>query len=75
LPRDKAEAGGYPPDADEDPFFCLLEDDSLISQASVETDTLLQPTGDIWNRNDSRLVITVRLTPYRVTETSLVFGG
>jgi hypothetical protein len=75
MPRDKAEAAGYSPDADEDPFFCLLEDDSLISHVSVETDTLLQPTGASWERNDSRLVITVRLAPYRVTTLNLAFGG
>ena len=75
MPRDKAEAGGYQPDAGEDPFFCLLEDDSLISHAAVETDTLLKPIGDTWDRNDARLVITVRLTPYRVTTTNLAFGG
>lgn len=75
LPRDKVEAGDSAPDADEDPFFCLLEDDSLINHASVEADTLLQPTGDMPDRNDSRLVITVRLTPYRVTLDNLAFGG
>lgn len=64
MPRDRAEAGGCSPSGDEDPFFCLLEDDSLISSASVETDTLLQPTGSEWDRNDARLVITARLTPY-----------
>jgi len=75
LPRDKVEAGGYDPDEDEDPFFCLLEDDSLINHASVEADTLLQPTGEVLDRNDSRLVITVKLTPYRVTMDNLAFGG
>jgi len=75
LPGDTTETGGYGPSEDEDPFFCLLEDDSLISHASVETDTLLQPTGDEWERNDARLVITVRLTPYRVTFENIGFGG
>lgn len=39
-----------PPDAGpnngEDPFFCLLEDDSLIVRISVETDRLLEITED-----------------------------
>jgi hypothetical protein len=75
LPHDRAELGGYnAPADDEDPFFCLLEDDSLISHASVETDTLLQPTGQEWRVNDARLVITVRLRPYRVTFDNLAFS-
>lgn len=32
---------GAEPKADESPFFCLLEDDSLITKLSVETDRLL----------------------------------
>lgn len=75
MPHDRAELGGYDaPSEDEDPFFCLLEDDSLISHASVETDTLLQPTGAEWRTNDARLVITVRLRPYRVSLDNLAFG-
>ena len=48
------------PSDDEKPFFCLLEDDSLISNLSVETDTLLQPTGEAYNANDARLVLTIK---------------
>jgi len=41
--------GGYDiPTQNEEPLFCLLEDDSLINHAAVETDTLLQPTGVGW---------------------------
>lgn len=60
------ELGGYrTPGYGEDPFFCLLEDDSLIDHLSVETDTLLQPISpdrDL-DVNDARLVISVRLRP------------
>ncbi len=31
------------PRPDENPFFCLLEDDKLITKVSIETDTLLEP--------------------------------
>jgi len=31
------------PGPEEDPFFCLLEDDSLITRISVSTDRLLEP--------------------------------
>jgi len=32
--------------ADEDPFFCLLEDDNLITEVSVKTDRLLTSSND-----------------------------
>ena len=38
-----ADAG---PASDENPFFCLLEDDKLITGLSVQTDRFLDPTAD-----------------------------
>jgi hypothetical protein len=35
---------GVTPQPTEDPFFCLLEDDALISKVSVDTDRLLKTT-------------------------------
>ena len=55
------------PNADENPFFCLVEDDSLISSISVETDTLLEPIGGVPHQNDGRLVVTIALKPTRLT--------
>lgn len=43
MPRDLKELGGFPIDPDEDPFYCLLEDDRLVSRISVTTDQLLTP--------------------------------
>lgn len=37
---------GETPDSHEDPFFCLLEDDNLITRISVSTDRLLEPCID-----------------------------
>ena len=37
---------GTIPQLGEEPFFCLLEDDSLIARVSVETDRLLEPCSD-----------------------------
>ena len=68
MPTSKDELGGYAtPEADEDPFYCLLEDDSLINSVSVDADTLLQPIGHGFDRNDARVVLTVRLQPYKQT--------
>lgn len=44
------------PKPDEDPFFCLLEDDSLITRLAVETDRLLEPVS-----SDSEVVATIRV--------------
>ena len=64
------------PSDDEKPFFCLLEDDKLVTKVSVETDRLLQdvnnPFGD--TQNDARLVITVRIKPYRLDLSNIQFG-
>lgn len=62
-PDRKQELGSYAiPLPDEDPFFCLLEDDKLITQVSVETDALLKP--GMMDINDAMLIITITLSPY-----------
>jgi hypothetical protein len=76
LPSDSNELGKYTtPLEGETPFYCLLEDDSLVSHISVETDALLVPVAEAETRNDARLVITVALTPTLVTMDNLGFGG
>jgi hypothetical protein len=74
MPIDQRELGGYLACEDEEPFYCLLEDDRLISKVSVETDLLLEPTSARAGKSDSRLVITVSLRPYKATWTNLVLG-
>ena len=54
LPPTEAPAQG------ENPFFCLVEDDSLITEIKVVTDRLLTPPGDAEHENDVHLVIHVR---------------
>jgi len=75
LPKNQDELGGFVvPEHDEDPFFCLLEDDALVTHLSVETDALLQPVGSTPDVNDARLVITVNLKPYVVDPSNINFG-
>jgi hypothetical protein len=62
------------PDADEQPFFCLLEDDKLITKVSVETDQLLERTGGLRDNNDTRLVITVRVKPFEIMLDNMSFS-
>ena len=62
IPKNLDEAGGTAPDADETPFFCLLEDDRLISEVRVNSDRLLLlPNTRKVTANDSFAVITVKI--------------
>lgn len=55
--------GDYP-SADEYPFFCLLEDDNLITKVNVETDRLLEPC-----TSSSEVILLIHITT-KVTRTS-----
>jgi hypothetical protein len=64
VPREPSQVGQHTePTTDEDPFYCLLEDDSLITKVSVETDTLLSPISSPPNPADARVIVTVRIKP------------
>jgi len=63
-----ADAGEFPegaaPEADEEPFFVLLQNDDLISEVHVVTDRLLNLPGvKTVDKHDVYLQITVRLNP------------
>lgn len=59
VPKDGSEIDG-PPGTDESPFFCLLQDDSLITEFKVTTDQLLKPIQP--NQNESEVVLIVQVT-------------
>lgn len=62
VPQNFAEAGSSPPQEDETPFFCLLEDDRLISEVRVLSDQLLLlPREREAKANDCFAVITVKI--------------
>jgi hypothetical protein len=67
--------GNEVPGAGEDPFFCLLEDDDLVTALSVETDALLDPpnNGDA-GQSQVKLIISVELKPSHVTMFNLSFA-
>lgn len=58
---------GDVPSTNETPFFCLLENDRLITQFAVETDRLLEPV----SQSHVSLVIRVRLRATKATWISL----
>jgi hypothetical protein len=72
------------PGPDERPFFCLLEDDSLITEFRVTGDRLLAPKAPVANwpdrqtighpTNEVHLAITVEVKLVRATELNLPFS-
>jgi hypothetical protein len=50
------------PAEDEDPFYCLLEDDKLISKIQVETNWLLTPLAEEERVHDVHVIIRVKTT-------------
>lgn len=62
IPTNLQETGGIGPQEDEAPLFCLLEDDSLISEVRITTDQLLlRPNEREVKANDVFAVIHVKL--------------
>lgn len=69
------------PSADETPFFCLMEDDSLVSRLTVESDQLFEApharnTPEERDADDrySHIVVTVEIRPYSGTLFSQIFA-
>jgi hypothetical protein len=63
MPKNLDETGKVAPQADESPFFCLLEDDRLITEVRVTTDRLLLlPNKPNVEPNDCFAIIHVRLS-------------
>jgi len=75
IPTNLSETGGVGPEEDETPFFCLLEDDRLISEVHVVTDRLLiLPSQREVRANDSFVVLNVKLN-HRAARTFDNFFG
>jgi len=72
IPQDTNELAGDPPSKDENPLFCLLQDDRLITHVAVSSDVILQPIhgATMIDPNDVRLIITVKIRP-----TTSTWGG
>lgn len=60
IPENCDEVRGYPPAEGEAPFFCLLQNDNLITEVKVTTDQLLTPITSEENINDVHLIISVK---------------
>jgi hypothetical protein len=76
MPKSANELRGHEtPGPGEDPFFCLLEDDDLVTSLSVESGMLLEPS-EHGDGGDGRvkLVISVELKPDDITMFNLGFA-
>jgi hypothetical protein len=62
-PKNLGEIGESTPGRDEDPFFCLLEDDKLITAVSVTTDRLLLPAENKEMEGHVYIVISAKTGP------------
>jgi len=72
VPAQECQLEKLKPAAGEDPFYCLLEDDSLVSGVEINTERLLEPLA---NPTDVRLTITATVRPTKVTIDDLGFLG
>ena len=73
ITQNTNELGKYTaPDKDEDPFYCLLEDDSLVTSFSLTSDALLTHENKM-DRNDVKLVISVNIQPRLATNFNVGF--
>lgn len=66
LPHNPAELPlNILPNIDEDPFFCLLEDDNLITRVTVETDRLLAPPSSTDAKTSVELFLRVNIHKHK----------
>jgi hypothetical protein len=68
VPNEEALPHGVSPSPDESPFFCLLEDDSLVTNIDIKTAHWLEP-----EVQDSEVV--VLLLRIRTSPTVLIWGN
>jgi hypothetical protein len=77
IPKNAAELVSHQVPSDtETPFFCLLEDDRLITKLAVETDWLLDKprADDVDDVHNVRLVMKVTIRPETVTAVNMNFA-
>jgi hypothetical protein len=70
IPNDETELPrNCSPDDTEDPFFCLLENDSLVTELKITTDRLLRPLNNDANENESNVTLVMHIA-VRATQMS-----
>ena len=64
MPQHPQEVADYKPAPDEDPFFCLMDDDSAIFNFQVTVDRLLVPAEPQELERDVVAIVGVRVTTF-----------
>jgi hypothetical protein len=72
---DRGSMGAFEPKDGQDPFFCLLSDDRLITDVSVTTDRLLSPMDTDERIHDVVLILTVTAKVIDPMEENFEFLG
>ena len=72
MPQSPQEIGKNRPGPDEDPFFCLMDDDSAIFNFRVTVDRLLVPPEPTEDERDIVAVIGVRVTTFAGQEIAVM---
>jgi hypothetical protein len=72
VPADGDQLRGLTPDIEETPFYCLLEDRSLVTGFEIETERLSGARSDA---ADVRLSLVVTVRPTKITEENWSFAG
>ena len=72
VPPHENQLNGLAPMNGENPFYCLLEDDSLVTGFEVKAERLLELPA---NENDVKLTLTATVRPTKVTIDTLAFLG
>jgi hypothetical protein len=74
MPKNLSECGGEGPGEGEDPFYCLLEDDKLISEIRVTSgQLLLLPHQRELHANDAFVIIKALILPVQFSMEGLRF--
>jgi len=73
MPAGCLEIDGFKPEDGEDPFYCLLESDTLVTDLKVTTDRLLTPAGEGRLSKEVVLIINVTIKVLRVSEGNMAF--
>lgn len=73
VPTPNENYGNVSQDATEKPFYCLLEDDKLLTRLTLETDEMLEPVNSTIVDSEVRLIITIEVRPFIVSMDNLHF--
>jgi hypothetical protein len=75
MPRQQTEMKDVSPTEDEDPLFCLLEDDKVVYEFAVQADRLLVPPRENQPERDVVAIIGVHVTTNERHEIQVISHG